>query len=105
MNTFTPDAVGAVLHRVVHEVAPQRFWQAFLGRRHILMTAWLRLKENEIDFFGRGDCPRYVHPIMPLVDGCLLLGDAASKEGGMELSLYLDSEAMEKLLEDPLLFP
>lgn len=105
VNKFTPEAVGAVLHKSAHEVSPQRFWQAFLGRQHILVTAWLRLQENEIAFFGNGNLPRYVHPIMPLVDGCLLVVDGGPKQGGMELSLYLDSKAMEKLLRDPFLFP
>ncbi|KAL2207003.1 hypothetical protein CC79DRAFT_910668 [Sarocladium strictum] len=105
VSKFTPEALGAVLHKSAHEVSPQRFWQAFLGREHILVTAWLRLGENEVDLFGNGHLPRYVHPIMPLVDGCLLVVDGGPKQGGMELSLYLDSEAMEKLLRDPVLFP
>lgn len=68
------------------------------------MMVWLCFKENEIDFFGCGDCLRYVYLIMLLVDGCFFFGDVVFKEGGMELLLYLDLEVMEKLFEDLLLF-
>jgi hypothetical protein len=100
VDMFTRDAMGALLHKSLHEVSPQRFWQAFLGRQHILVTAWLRLEEQEICFFGDGHLPRYVHPIMPLVDGCLLVVDGHPKGRGMDISLYLESGAMKRLLEE-----
>ena len=37
--TYTPDAVGALLHEAAHAVCPQREWRAFLGRRHVVVTS------------------------------------------------------------------
>ena len=101
LNEFTPQAMSAVLHSTAHEVSPQRFWQAFLGRNHVLVTAWLRLGIDELDFFGTGLPPRYVHQILPLMDGNLQVMDGRSSKGGMDVSLYLESGAMAQLLNDP----
>jgi hypothetical protein len=60
LDRFTPEAVAALLHEEAHEVAPQRLWRAFLGRKHTLVTSWARLGVYDIDFVGRGLRPRYV---------------------------------------------
>jgi hypothetical protein len=81
-------------------VSPQRLWRAFLGRKHVIVTSWLRLGVNDIDFISDGKPPRYAHPIMPYMDGCLQVMDSATGDGGMDVSLYLESGAMARLLED-----
>ena len=100
MLRFTPDAVGAMLHDAAHEVSPQRLWQAFLGTQHTLVTSWLRLKVYQVDFVGSKRQPRYVHAVMPKMDGCLQVMDPGVDDGGVDIALYLDAEAMEKLLVD-----
>jgi hypothetical protein len=47
-----------------------------------------------------GDRPRYVHAIMPKMDGCVQIMDSAIEDGGMDVALYLDKEAMKELLGD-----
>ncbi|KAI9924489.1 hypothetical protein ASPWEDRAFT_268474 [Aspergillus wentii DTO 134E9] len=100
IRLFTPEKVGAILHDAAHEVAPQRLWQGFLGTRHTLVTSWLRLGMYEVDFEGRGQTPRYAHAVMPKMDGCVQVMDSGTDDGGVDLALYLDVEAMGKLLED-----
>lgn len=98
---FTPDAMGAMLHDAAYEVSPQRLWQAFLGRQHTLVTSWLRLKVYDVDFVGNSKQQlRYVHAVMPKMDGCLQVMDPGVDDGGIDIALYLDAEAMEKLLRD-----
>ncbi|KAJ5774144.1 hypothetical protein N7457_009040 [Penicillium paradoxum] len=96
MKGFTADAVGAMLHDAAYEVSPQRLWQAFVGSEHTLATSWLRLRLYEVDFVGSR--PRYVHAVMPRMDGCLQIMDSAVGDGGMDVALYLDREAMQRLL-------
>ncbi|QKX61538.1 uncharacterized protein TRUGW13939_08690 [Talaromyces rugulosus] len=100
MLQFTPDAMGAMLHDAAHEVSPQRLWQAFLGTQHTLATSWLRLKVYQVDFVGSKQQPRYVHAVMPKMDGCLQVMDSGVDDGGIDIALYLDAEAMENLLVD-----
>ncbi|CAG8888412.1 unnamed protein product [Penicillium egyptiacum] len=101
MKGFTAGAVGAMLHDAAHEVSPQRLWQAFLGSEHTLVTSWLRLQLYDIDFVG-GNKPRYVHAVMPKMDGCLQVMDSAVGDGGMDVALYLDEVAMGRLLDGAL---
>ncbi|KAJ5467513.1 Transferase [Penicillium sp. IBT 31633x] len=98
MKEFTADAMGAMLHDAAYEVSPQRLWQAFLGSEHTLITSWLRLRLYEVDFVG-GTRPRYVHAVMPKMDGCVQVMDGAVGDGGMDVALYLDDEAMGHLLD------
>jgi hypothetical protein len=100
MLKFTPDAMGAMLHDAAHEASPQRLWQAFLGTQHTLVTSWLRLKTYQVDFVGSKQQPRYVHALMPKLDGCLQVMDSGVDDGGIDIALYLDAEATEKLLVD-----
>lgn len=102
---FTPQATSALLHAAAHEVAPSRLWQAFLGQRHLLVTSWLRLGVDEVDFFGDGMRPRYVHPIMPKMDGCVQVMDGRDGKGGIDVSVYLEAGAMVRLLDDSSLIP
>lgn len=100
MLRFTPEAMGAMLHDAAHEVSPQRLWQAFLGTQHTLVTSWLRLHVYQVDFVGSGQKPRYVHAVMPKMDGCLQVMDPGVDDGGIDIALYLDAEAMKRLLVD-----
>ncbi|KAF4416195.1 Hydroxycinnamoyl-Coenzyme A shikimate quinate hydroxycinnamoyltransferase [Fusarium acutatum] len=49
-----PSNMAAHLHSLAFEKSPQRIWQAFLGRRHILLTTWARAGIYDVDF-GRAD--------------------------------------------------
>ncbi|KAJ5185075.1 Transferase [Penicillium cf. griseofulvum] len=98
MKGFTTDAVGAMLHDAAHEVSPQRLWQAFLGSEHTIVTSWLRLQLYEVDFVG-GTKPRYVHAIMPKMDGCIQVMDSGVQDGGVDVALYLDEVATGRLLD------
>lgn len=100
LDRFTPEAVAAILHEEAHEVAPQRLWRAFLGRKHTLVTSWARLGVYDIDFVGRGLRPRYVHAIMVAMDGLLCVMDSGTLDGGVDMSLCLESETMERFLKD-----
>lgn len=97
---FTPGKVGAMLHDAAYEVSPLRIWQGFPGKRHIIVTSWLRLQVHQVDFEGTSIPPRYVHAIMPNVDGVLQVFDSITNDGGMDVSLYLDAKSMDNLLQD-----
>lgn len=111
MALFTPEAVGAYLHDAAHEVSPQRLWQAFLGSRHTLVTSWVRAGAYEVDFCGGGGGnggggetrPVYVQGKMPRMDGILQVMDLGEETGDFDVSLCLEKEAMERLLDDDLL--
>jgi hypothetical protein len=101
MKGFTSDAIGAMLHDAAHEVSPQRLWQAFLGSEHTIVTSWLRLQLYEVDFVG-GAKPRYVHAIMPKMDGCIQVMDSGVQDEGIDVALYLDEVATRRLLDGDL---
>ena len=106
---FTPEAVANHLHDVAFEVAPQRLWRACLGREHVLLTTWVHAGVYEVDF-GVG-APRYVEAVMPSCDGLVEVMEASDvrREGGeradwisegVDVSVYLEAEAMKRLLLD-----
>ncbi|KAK8134825.1 hypothetical protein PG984_006837 [Apiospora sp. TS-2023a] len=103
LQQFTPDAVAALLHESALEVAPQRLWRGFLGPRHLIVTSWLRTRLYDVDFGISGGKeegskrPRYVHAVMGKADGILVLLDPAVEDGGVDVGVYLDGEAMEEL--------
>ncbi|KAI0634547.1 transferase family-domain-containing protein [Trametes polyzona] len=112
--SLTPEALGAYLHDVAHEVNPQRFWRTFLGTRHSTTTSWLGLGVYDVDF-GGGVLPRYVEAVMPNLDGCfsvLEAGPSSQGRGGLSgrgcwykepvcLSLHLSAEVALRMLRDP----
>eukprot|EP01087_Luapelamoeba_hula_P025261 TRINITY_DN9942_c0_g1_i1.p1 TRINITY_DN9942_c0_g1~~TRINITY_DN9942_c0_g1_i1.p1 ORF type:complete len:616 (-),score=70.55 TRINITY_DN9942_c0_g1_i1:26-1873(-) len=125
---FNGDAVSALLYEARHEVCPQRLWQAFCGRRHTLVTSWLRLGIYDDVSFGTGVAPRFVDAVMPAIDGIMQVMESGPKnmrtsclatatstttttattrereeDLGVMVALHLESEAMERLLKDPLL--
>lgn len=109
LGAFTPEAVGAQIYALAHELAPQRLWQAFLGREHMLVTSWAHTGLYECAF-GTGEVPRHVHPIMPFVDGCVQImegrpeapGWEAKKwySDGVDVAVYLEREALRRLMSD-----
>ncbi|KAK7430429.1 hypothetical protein QQZ08_002948 [Neonectria magnoliae] len=117
-----PSNLAVFLHFLAYEKSPQRLWQAFLGRRHILVTSWARTGIYDIDF-GVGSNVRYADGIVPAMDGIVLIKEAppsrktasaASHEdssaqswtgNGVDVSINIREEDMQRLLEDPLLLP
>ncbi|KAJ4983096.1 transferase family protein [Stagonosporopsis vannaccii] len=103
------------LHSIAYEKAPQRIWQAFLGQRHILVTTWARAGMYDIDF-GFSSRIRYADGFVPGLDGCILIVDGPPTESsnvvsqgwtdnGVDVTLPLRCEHMERLLRDHLLLP
>ncbi|KZV93946.1 hypothetical protein EXIGLDRAFT_716574 [Exidia glandulosa HHB12029] len=109
MSRFTPPAVAALLHEWNQVQCPHRYWDAFLGARHTLVTSWLRLGVYEIDFVGDGRPVRYVDALMPDVDGCLCIMEGEKATGrqwyddSVCVSLHLKADVMLRVLVDPLL--
>jgi hypothetical protein len=110
--------LAAHLHSIAYEKSPQRLWQAFLGQRHILVTTWARAGIYDIDF-GLGSRIRYADGLVPCLNGCILINEGppgAPKaptdmeaqswtDNGVEVTLPLLREDMQRLLQDPLLLP
>lgn len=110
LGQFNAATLPALLHEVAHEAGAQRLWHAFLGRRHTIVTSWLRLDVYGVDFVGddEGAPPRYVEAVMPSVDGCVQVMEAGHNDNdngdaGTSVSLHLAADVMNKLLHDPLL--
>ncbi|KAF9884066.1 hypothetical protein FE257_002355 [Aspergillus nanangensis] len=114
-----PDLLAAYLHTVAFETCPQRIWQGFLGRRHTMVTSWVRAGVYDVDF-GWGPA-RYVDAILANLDGLVLIKEAPPPTGdrmipepgtttlaswtahGVDINLHLKTEDMERLIRDPLL--
>jgi hypothetical protein len=118
LTVNAPQQLAAHLHSIAYEKSPQRIWQGFLGRRHIMVTTWARAGLYDLDF-GLGSRIRYADGVVPCADGCILIVDApptdpthpsdAAARGwtsnGADVTLPLRCEDMERLLRDPLLLP
>jgi hypothetical protein len=112
LQAFTPSAISAHIHDTAFEYCPQRIWQAFLGRKHLLLTTWLYLGVHDIAFVGNGGPElRFVESVMPSCDGLVQImeapggrGDGHWSRNGVDVNLFLEKEAMERLLEDELLW-
>lgn len=119
ISSVRPSDLSAHLHAVSFEKTPQRLWQAFLGRRHILVTTWARAGLYDVNFFGTGGDSsagiRYADGLMPPLDGVILVKEAPPSgrkvdtrswtEDGVDVSIHLRKEDMERLIADPLLLP
>jgi hypothetical protein len=118
MTVSNPKRLAAHLHSIAYEKSPQRIWQGFLGQRHIMVTTWARAGIYDVDF-GLGSRIRYADGVVPCVDGCILIADGPPTEppsaseriargwtdNGVDITLPLRCEDMERLLRDPLLLP
>lgn len=112
-------ALGAHLHSVAYEKTPQRIWQGFLGQRHLIVTTWARAGLYEIEFgLHSSSGIRYAEGVLPMLDGDVLIKDAPPLKGqeglsgakgwtdcGVDISLYLRTEDMERLIRDPFFLP
>lgn len=113
-----PAALGVHLHSIAFEKSPQRIWQAFLGQRHLLVTTWARAGLYDINF-GLSDKPiiRYADALIPDLDGELVIkeappsnmtkttGESRWTENGVDISIRIRTEDMERLIRDPMLLP
>ncbi|KAG8161264.1 hypothetical protein KVR01_009528 [Diaporthe batatas] len=105
-----PENMAAHLHSVAYEKSPQRLWQAFLGRRHILVTTWARAGIYDVDF-GLGSGIRYADAVLPAMDGGVLVKEGPSSsphswtDNGVDVTVHLRTEDMERLVLDPQLLP
>jgi len=117
MAKFNESTVPLLLHDAAFEASPQRLWQAYLGKHHVLLTTWVHTKTHHIDLLHTGRAPDHVEAIMPKVDGLvqimeacpqrhLLSGDKL-RDGwyahGANVMINITEEAMERLMVDPLL--
>jgi hypothetical protein len=113
LQIFTPNAIGALLHDSAFEVSPQRLWRAFLGKKHILQTTWVGAGAHDVDFVGCGRSGiqppklRYLQPEMG-GDGLVLVMEGLGEnigghwtQNGVDIVIYLASDAMERLEVDP----
>ncbi|KAI2618575.1 transferase family protein [Hypomontagnella submonticulosa] len=101
-SRFTPDAVTAYLHDAAYEVCPQRFWQAFVGSRHMLVTSWIRAGAYEVDFCATRQLARYVQGIMPRMDGLVQVIDVG-ETGDFDISVGLEKETCQRFIQDHML--
>ncbi|KAI5458922.1 hypothetical protein BGZ63DRAFT_389918 [Mariannaea sp. PMI_226] len=105
-----PANLSAHLHSVAYEKSPQRIWQAFLGKRHIMVTTWARAGIYNIDFGLENACI-YTEGIVPDMDGIVLIKEAPGPaysswtDNGVDVSVHIRTEDMKRLIEDPLLLP
>ncbi|KAM5350257.1 hypothetical protein ACJ41O_006762 [Fusarium nematophilum] len=107
-----PSNLAAHLHGLAYEDSPQRIWQAFLGRRHILVTTWARAGIYEIDFGLHSVCS-FAEGVVPELDGDVLIKEAPPGESkpcywtdnGVDISIHIRAEDMKRLIKDQLLLP
>jgi hypothetical protein len=127
VTTFDdPHALPAMLHVRAFAACPHALWDAFLGRRHTIVTSWLGLDVYGVDFVSgsvdregvrgdKGGRPRYVESVMPDVDGCVQIGEAGY--GGLTeagtgtkwyeetvgVRLHVRTDVLDRIREDELL--
>ncbi|KAJ5986178.1 transferase family protein [Penicillium sp. IBT 35674x] len=112
-----PTALGVHLHSIAFEKTPQRICQGIPGQRHLLVSTWARAGLYDINF-GLSDKPiiRYADAVIPDLDGHLVIKEApplnTSKrresnwtENGVDISIRIRTEDMERLVRDPMLLP
>ncbi|KAM0201865.1 hypothetical protein ACHAPI_001921 [Fusarium lateritium] len=105
-----PTNLAAHLHGVAFEKTPQRIWQAFLGRRHLIVTTWARAGIYDVDF-GFGSTCSYAEGVVPEMDGNVLIKEAPGPPGkywtdnGVDISIHIKTTDIERMIKDPLLYP
>ncbi|KAI9752548.1 MAG: hypothetical protein M4579_005585 [Chaenotheca gracillima] len=116
MNQFNYSSLPAYLHDAAHEVNSQRIWQGFLGNRHTIATSWVGQGMYEMDF-GAGRPPRFAEGVMQSCDGLIHLVEASPlskrpgsamlsstkhwSDNGVDVSMYLKEDVMERFIKDP----
>ncbi|CZT10095.1 uncharacterized protein RAG0_14669 [Rhynchosporium agropyri] len=109
LGKFGNEEISWILHDRAAEFAPQRLWGACLGREHVLLTTWVRSGVYNASFV-EGCRAIWVEAVMPPLDGLVEIMEAPSgrenSEGGswidhgVDVSIYLEAETMEKLLAE-----
>ncbi|PVH85172.1 hypothetical protein DL98DRAFT_483626 [Cadophora sp. DSE1049] len=112
LGKFGSEEIGWILHDRAAELAPRRLWSACLGQEHVLLTTWVRAGVYEAVFYdGDGGRPLWVEAVMPPLDGLVEImeapptsnktADAGSWiDDGVDVTVFLEAEAMERLLSD-----
>ncbi|KAI0265285.1 hypothetical protein BC834DRAFT_805634, partial [Gloeopeniophorella convolvens] len=104
IQAFTPEAIGAWLHAQAFEIAPQRFWSGFLGRRHVLATSWVRVGLWDVDFGDVLGGLRWASSVMPSLDGMVTTVEAQKVQGkewwrgGIDVNISLEEQAMKRFM-------
>jgi hypothetical protein len=116
LATLDRGALQAQVHSLAYEASPQRIWQAFLGRKHIIFTSWVKEGAYDVDF-GHGQA-LWMEPVMNDMDGIVVACEASDRrqrerdytkpiasngkwfEHGVDVSIHLERKALQVLLED-----
>ncbi|GAD92605.1 transferase family protein [Paecilomyces variotii No. 5] len=114
ISKFDGKTIGAELHRTAYQLSPYRIANAFVGRRQIIATSVTSLNPYQPDF-GISGTPRYVELDLPASNGIVLFESAPSVRpdrhpfapfsNGVDITVVLAEEEMDRLLKDPLLRP
>lgn len=103
LDSATQDTLGAWLYRRAHELDPTREMICFAGNTTVVTTNWARSGLGDADF-GKGK-PAFVHNLVQAFGGYAtiqkLAGDGKWYEPGIVVALWLEEEAMSRLLQDP----
>ncbi|KAF2802386.1 uncharacterized protein BDZ99DRAFT_454723 [Mytilinidion resinicola] len=105
LASFDKERVGALLHEAAFVDAPGRYWDAFLGERNGIVTSWVRAGVWEVRF-GEGGA-RYVEPVMPELDGVVVVVEAGGNENGghwtengVDVMVSARAEVVDELVRD-----
>ena len=111
---FDGDGVAALLHEMCFELGGQRRWNCFLGDLHAIVTSWVGVGFAEV-VFEEGKRVRWAEVLIPPCDGVVIVSeggvgrDDVKEEYGTEeewwsrgvnLTVYLRSDVMRRLMED-----
>lgn len=104
INSIQPDTVAAYLHRRAHDLDPTRELITPCHPENTIMTTWARAGLELVDF-GSGP-PIYTHFHVRAFPGyvCVMreCGEGTKwYEPGLHADLWLEEEAMRRLLADP----
>lgn len=117
---FDGGAVAALLHEMCFELGGQRRWNCFLGDYHTIVTSWVGIGVREVVFEEEGKKARWAEPLVPPCDGVVIVSEGGGGGGddhdidakggldtkkdwwskGVNLSVYLRSDVMRRLVED-----
>lgn len=112
IHQVTKDRVLEYLSTLETQSSLQRYWDAFLGGRHVLATSWIGTDAYSVVF---DEAPLWVRALMSPCDGLIQLMDSppsftpsATSEDtptarkwydqGCEVSVFLDSETMKQFI-------
>jgi hypothetical protein len=109
INSTQAPVLAAWLHRRAHDLAPERFNVAFAGNTTVCTTNWARTGLHDADFGG--GLPVLVHNLVSGFGGYATItrvpGIVGGRwyEPGVRATLWLEEEAMGRLIADPELRP